>query len=578
MINYFKNKKRIDYIVFFIIIGVIIILMRSFQLQYTDNEKYSNKIEGIEIKHHIIRTTRGSILDRNNIILAESILMDTVILSDTKEFFSNISKVKKFCSILNINYEDLVYKLKNRENKKFSYITKGRYISPKTREEIKKLNLKSIYFIKEFKRYYPEGEIFSPLIGMTDIDHIGKMGLEKSFNKELQGKDGKKLVLVDNKGNIVEEIRQVSLPDEGKQLKLTIDARLQYIAYRELKEKVDSINAKSGSVVILDSTTGEILASASYPSYDLNNRKTYAPGKERNRVIIDSIEPASTAKPFLIAAALYSKKIDLDDIINTSPGYLMYGSKKYQDKNDNGKLTPEGILALSSNIGSIKISEKFDKKIYYDFLSYVGAGKMINLNFPSESKGQLNDYNTWRSSDVRSHALGYAFKMTPLQLAKAYSVIANQGLVINPYIIKNKITEKYINQKYKDSFLKIRNMLRSVVETGTAKKAQITGYTVGGKTGTAKVYIGGSSKFKYSDQEHASLFAGIVPVTKPKLVIVVVINNEPKKTMQYGGEVAAPVFQRVGVDALRILNVTPDNISGIENNFLTKSLNNDNYF
>ncbi len=559
MINYIKKLRRQDYIAFFVLIAIAIIFIRCFNLQYIENNKYSSKINKRDIKTHAIKAVRGTIYDRNDVILAESILVDTLGVTNTKEFFSNEDKdIKKLCKILNIEYKNLVKDLSNKKNKKFRYIE--RRLPPEVVEKISSLGLKGIGFQKEFKRFYPGGEVIANLIGMTDSFHNGEMGLEKSFNKILKEKDGEKIFRIDERGRTVANIGIVSPPKEGKKLVLTIDIRLQYVAYRELRKQIESVNAKSGSVVILDSTNGDILASASYPSYDPSDKNSYTPEKERNKVIIDSLEPASTIKPFLLTAALHSEKVNLKNTFNTNPGWIKFGKKKYSDTKNNGILTAAEVVVKSSNVGSILISQKFDKEIYHDLLEYVGIGDMVNINFPGEIEGKLDHHSEWGNSAIISHSIGYAFKVTPLQLAKAYSVIANEGVVINPRIIKSSIIQKNKIQKYKNSFIEVKNVIRKVVENGSGKNAAIKGYSVGGKTGTAELYVGGNKK-KYNKDEHVSLFAGITPITKPKLVIVVVI-NEPKTKPKgfFGGYIAAPVFSKIATDSLRILNVSPDNI------------------
>jgi len=368
----------------------------------------------------------------------------------------------------------------------------------------------------------------------------------------------------------------VIAPEEGKKLKLTIDIRLQYVAYRELKKQIISSKAVSGSVVILDTTNGDILASASYPSFDPNNRSTYTHEGARNRVIIDTLEPASTIKPFLLAAALHSKKVNLNDIYDTSPGYKRIENKVYRDYKNYGKLTVEEVIINSSNLGSIIIAEKFNKKIFYELLEHIGVGEKVNLNFPSEVEGSLKHYSEWKNSDVRSLAMGYAFKVSPLQLAKAYSVIANNGLVINPKFIKSENIQIHEEKKYENEFKKVKKVIRRVIEDGTAKRAAIEGYTVGGKTGTARLYLVDKKKNKYSDKDHISIFAGITPLNKPKLAIVVVI-NQPKTKVHFGGYVAAPVFKKVATDSLRILNISPDNISDYKKQVSTKNENIKNF-
>ena len=503
-----------------------------------------------------------------------------MIVNDTSSFLKDndaIEKVKKLCVILDMNFKVLLKKLKNRNHTKYTRIKEGRYLPSKTIEKILALDIDGIHFEEDFQRYYPEGEVTASLIGMLKEDKnvfFGQMGLEKSFNEMLKEEHGEKIVMIDKDKKIVNQLRVVNKQKEGKKLTLTIDARLQYVAYRELKKQAIKVNAKSGSVVILDTTNGDILAIANYPSYNPNNRRTYTPERARNRAIIDSLEPASTIKPFLLTAALHSKKVKLKYEYNTEPGRRKIDGKEYTDTTNNRILTAQEIVVKSSNIGSIMMLKKFDNKIYYDLLEYVGIGEIIGINFPLEAEGKLDHYSEWKKLGQNSHAIGYAFKVSPLQLAKAYSVIANEGFVINPRIEKDKITYKNKKPKYKNSFSKVKNIvLKKVVEDGTGKKARIDGYSVGGKTGTGRLHI---KKEGYDSKNHISLFAGITPLSLPKLVIVVVI-DQPQTEKHGGSDIAAPVFNKIATDSLRILNVSPDNISDYQKNVLNNIENKNNY-
>jgi len=577
MISYFKNLKRSDYILFLVIFVISIIMIRSLDLLYIETQVYKSEIEKREIKSDIIQATRGTIVDRNGSILADSMLTDTLGVKSTKIFFEENTEesLKKLCIILNKKYSYFVRDLKNKEKKKFIYI--GRHLLPSTVKKISELNLKGVGYEKEFLRFYPEGESTGNLIGNTNKEHIGKIGYEASFEKHLKEQNGKKIVRKDRNGKIVDHISLVIAPKDGDELKLTIDKRLQYVAYREIKKQAELVNAKSGSVVILDTTNGDILALASYPSFDPNDKNSYTTEKERNRAIMDSIEPASTIKPFLIAAALHSGKLDLKDMFDTNPGYKKFGRKKYKDTKNNGIVNYEDVLIKSSNIGSILISQEFDKEIYHDLLEYVGFGEKININFPSESGGKLDHHSYWHATDEISHSIGYALKVSPLQLAKAYSIIANEGIVINPRIIKKQSIRKDKKQKYEKSFSKVKYVLEKVVDEGSGKRASVKGYSVGGKTGTAEKYMGGKQK-KYNKKEHTSLFAGIIPIIEPKLVIVVVIDEPKTKPNEFfGGHISAPVFRKVATDSLRILNISPDKKMDYQKQVSTMFENLDNY-
>ena len=567
--NFYKGRKLFIFLIF--AASILAILIQSISYQYTNKDFYVDKSNARQIKEYPILTSRGMILDRNNYPLAITIPEDSIVATEPKILLENNKAFLDALDILGLDRDDVNKKLRKNINKKFIYIK--RHIRTEISEKIKELKVEGLYFKKENKRYYTEGEVIFPLIGQTTIDDIGVSGLEKSYNEILSGKNGEKRVLIDNDKNIVKDLELIKSPIAGKDIKLTIDHRLQYLAYKELKKQIENVNASSGSVVIIDSENGEILSIANYPSFNPNydKRSSEKINKARNRAVIDLIEPASTIKPFLAVAALSSKKVSLSDKFDTSGGkYQFTPDLLVRDESDYGILTMSGIIKNSSSVGSVKIIEKIDNKDYYNILKYVGFGERINLNFPGVSKGKLQHYKEWKKVRSGTLSYGYGVSVTPLQLVSAYNVIANHGKKIAPKLILRNYSNnnKNIPKNYKDSFSKVKRMMRRVVTEGTAKRANFTGYSVAGKTGTAKkIKTYGKG---YSSDKYTSIFVGMTPANNTKLIISVVIDN-PRVGGFFGGTIAAPVFRNIARESLRILNINADIKESLSlNNYLLK--------
>jgi cell division protein FtsI (penicillin-binding protein 3) len=408
---------------------------------------------------------------------------------------------------------------------------------------------------REYKRYYPSGEVTAHVLGFTNIDDHGQEGLELAFDSWLAGKKGAKRVIRDRMGHIVEDVEQVRAPQPGQNLTLSLDRRIQFLAYSELRKQLDDVDADSGEMVVLDVRTGEILAMVSLPTYNPNAVTGTNGSQRRNRAVTDVVEPGSTMKPFTMAAALSSGKFTpTSPQIDTGNGHFMYYGHDIHDDSANGVLTPTGVLTKSSNVGAAKIAIQLDTQFLYDSYRAFGFGDSTGSGFPGESSGLLKVGHTWRPLEKATIAYGYGMNLTPLQLANAYATLADDGVMHPPTFIKDGD-----NPGKQIVTPQIAHELVTMLETvtapgGTATRAQIANYSVAGKTGTAHLAaVGGYAKNNYN-----SLFAGIVPATDPRLVGVIVINN-PKKGY-FGGDVSAPVFQRVMDGALRLLDVPPDNI------------------
>jgi cell division protein FtsI (penicillin-binding protein 3) len=424
--------------------------------------------------------------------------------------------------------------------------------------------------MREYKRFYPEGESIAHLVGFTNIDDHGQEGLELAYEFWLGSTPGRKQVLRDRFGRVIEDIRLITEPIEGNDLATTIDLRLQYIAYQELKKAVYEHNATSGSIIIVDVESGEILAIANQPYFNPNNRSTMNASDYRNRAVADVFEPGSAMKPFILAAAINSGTYDESSIIDTNPGNLyINGSLITEDPLNYGEIDFETILARSSNVGASLISLSLDSEYLYQILTEFGFGKILGTGIPGEASGVLRPPENWVSVNQATMSYGYGLSVTTLQLAQAYSVLASGGLRRPLSIIRSDAQLAGTRVISEESARQINLMLEQVVVIGTGGNAAVENYRVGGKTGTAKKALRGS----YSETNYVASFAGFAPISNPRFAIAVVI-DDPKNGQYYGGSVAAPVFANVMSESLRMYGVEPDDIGINESNTLLASLSN----
>jgi cell division protein FtsI (penicillin-binding protein 3) len=429
------------------------------------------------------------------------------------------------------------------------------------------MQVPGVHLLREYRRYYPAGEVTGHLLGFTNIDDKGQEGLELAFDNWLHGVPGKKKVLRDRLGRIIEDVESIVPPSPGRDLVTAIDLRIQYLAYRELKAAVQTHKAASASAIVLDVLTGEVLADVNQPAFNPNDRSQINPARFRNRAITDILEPGSTFKPLIVAAALESGRFSPSSRIDTNPGFIRVGNKTIEDKHNYGVMDPAMVLAKSSNVGAVQIAMKLDKEMLWNTLSRFGAGRLTASGYPGESAGMLPPYQGWRPIGQATMAYGYGLSMTPLQLAQAYAVLAGDGLARPVSLVrvdKPPIARRVVSPETTRSVI---SMLEKVVTTeGTGIKAAVTGYRVAGKTGTARKIAAGGG---YEGDRHTAVFAGLVPASDPRLVIVVVV-DEPKGGFYFGGDVAAPVFSAVAAGAMRILAVPPDAAEPVADKPLTK--------
>lgn len=525
---------------------------RAFDLQVVQKQFYQDQGDARFLRVVPIPVSRGTIFDRNGEPLAVSTPMVSI-TAVPSEVLDNADRIPALAQALGTNPDDLKSYLEQRADREFAYLR--RQMSPDAAQAVLALDVPGVNGQREFKRYYPSGEVTAHVLGFTNIDDHGQEGLELAFDSWLSGKPGAKRVIRDRMGHIVEDVEQVRAPQPGQNLTLSIDRRIQFLAYSELKKQLDDVNADSGEMVILDVRTGEILAMVSLPTYNPNAVTGSNSAARRNRAVTDVVEPGSTMKPFTLAAGLSSGKYTpTSPMVDTGNGHWMFYGKDIHDDDPNGWLTPTGVLTKSSNIGAAKISLSLDTQYVYDAYRAFGFGESTGSGFPGESSGFLKVGKSWRPIEKATMAFGYGMNVTPLQLATAYATLADGGVMHPPTFIKGddnpgkQIVSPQIARE-------LVTMLETVTAPGgTATRAQIANYAVAGKTGTAHMTSGGA----YAKNNYNSLFAGIVPATDPRLVAVVVINNP--KNGYFGGAVSAPVFQRVMDGALRLLDVPPDNI------------------
>lgn len=500
---------------------------------------------------------RGMITDRNGVPLAISTPVDSV-WANPKDFTTSTKNTRQLSHLLNVPLSHIKHIIRHNKHREFVYLKRG--VNPQVAQAVAELALSGVYLEREYKRYYPQSETASQVVGFTNIDDQGQEGLELAYNSWLAGTPGKEQALKDLYGHVVAVLNDTKSAKSGHDLILSLDNRIQYAAYRYLKDTVTKYHAKSGSVVVLNPKTGEIFAMANMPSFNPNRRPAHDYGQFRNRAVTDMFEPGSTMKAFSIASALDSGKYTDETIINTNPGRLKVGKNIVHDDEwvNHGKLTVAQVLQKSSNIGVTKMTLSLPPAHFMDLLRRVGFGERTSSNFPGESPGALAYHDTWQPFVLATLAFGYGISVTPLQLAQAYGIIANDGLQCPITFLKHDAPPqctRVMGAKVANSMLK---MLELVVQKGgTGFRAKINGYHIAGKTGTANI----AGLHGYNKHHHVASFVGIAPATDPKLVVAVII-RDPRNIQDkyYGGTVAAPAFAKIMGESLRILNITPDDI------------------
>jgi cell division protein FtsI (penicillin-binding protein 3) len=500
-----------------------------------------------------IAAHRGTITDRYGEPLAVSTPVDSVWVNP-KELALAADQIPLLAKALRQDKTELTRRITSNLDREFLYLSRHRL--PGDAQKIKALGIPGVYLKREYRRYYPSGEVAGHVLGFTNVDDAGQEGLELSFDHWLGGEDGAKRVIVDRYGRVVQDVDSIRAVRPGRDLVLSIDLRIQYLAYRELKSAVREQRARGGSVVVLDVTTGEVLAMVNQPAYNPNDREQLSAVTYRNRAVTDILEPGSAMKPFVVAAGLAAGKYQADSFIDTSPGYLKVGAKIYEEEHGSlGRINLATILARSSNVGMGMLALSLEPEQIWNTLNGFGFGQVTTSGFPGESAGLLSHYSHWRPVGIFAMSHGYGLSVTPLQLTHAYATLGAYGLSRPVSFLRVDEAPAGDQMLNRDVSASLIHLLESVVtaERATGTRAAIPGYRVAGKTGTAwKANAGG-----YQTDKYMSVFGGLAPATRPRLAAVVVI-DDPGAGRYLGGDVAAPVFSEVVGGALRLLAVPPD--------------------
>ena len=528
----------------------MMLLLRAFWIQGPGNAFYEAKgIRGTQ-RELELPASRGKILDRNGQVIATSLEAKSIIAyNDTVPDDLAADKVQKLASLLQISEAELRKKLKEERKQIFL----KRQVEPAIAQQIKQLEIPGIGLNNEYRRFYPEGEAMAHVVGFTNVNDKGQEGMELSREAELAGRPGQRRVVVDRLGRVVEEMAILQLPQNGKDLNLSIDSKIQFLAYNAVKDAVEKHRAKAGGAVVLDTQTGEILALANYPSYNPNDRKYLTGEQLRNRVLTDTFEPGSTMKPLTVAIALEKGVVKPDTNMVIGAKYLV-GPKPITDTHPYANLTVAQIIQKSSNIGTSKIAmNSLSAEEMWDFYTSVGFGQAPKIGFPGAVAGTVHPFKKWVPSDQARIAFGYGISASLFQVARAYTVFARDGELVPLTIERSPDFKPGIKVLSPKAAIEMRAMLETVTEPGgTAIKAQAEGFRVGGKTGTAHKLVGKGYGNKYR-----AYFAGLAPISAPRIVVAVMI-DEPTAGSHYGGDVAAPVFSTIVSETLNTLNVLPD--------------------
>ena len=531
---------------------------RAVELQLFNHDYFEKQGDDRSLRVAKIAAHRGAITDRNGEPLAISTPVDSVWVNP-HELNDNIEQLPKLARALGEDQQPLARRITSNLDREFLYLE--RHMPPEQAAKVKALGIPGVYLLREYRRYYPAGEVTGHVVGFTTVDDKGQEGLELGFEQLLNGEDGAKRVLQDSYGRYVQNVESIRAPRPGRDLTTSIDLRIQYLAYRELKAAMGEYRAHAGSIVVIDVDTGEVLAMVNQPSYNPNDREQLKPGLYRNRAATDIFEPGSSVKPFIMAAALASGQYKPDSVVDTSPGFFKVGTKVEEDEHNLGVIDLATILAKSSNVGIAKIALSLRPEEIWSTFSSLGLGQVSGSGYPGESAGTLTNYAHWRPLGIATLSHGYGLSVTPLQLAHAYATIGAGG--IKRPITFEKISAPVPGQRVMDPKVAhdLVELMEHVVEKGaTATRASLIGYRVSGKTGTAYKSIAGG----YSTDRYMAVFAGLVPASHPKLATVVVI-DEPMGDMHehQGGEVSAPVFASVMSGALRLMDIAPDDLQNV---------------
>jgi cell division protein FtsI (penicillin-binding protein 3) len=533
------------------------VVAAAFHRQVLEHEFLRDEGEKRFLREREIAARRGMVTDRHGEPLAISTSMSTI-WADPQLLADRADAVPALAEALELPADGLRKRLDAyaKQGKRFMYLK--RRVEPQCTDDVREVSdgfkLAGIGVDTEYRRFYPGGEMFGQVVGFTNVDDIGQEGVELVFEDRLRAEPGKRRVIQDGRGRVVDEVEQIKAPTHGEDVALSLDRRLQFLAYRELKRAVAEHRAKSGTAVLLDVTTGEVLAMVNQPAFNPNAARSEPIENRRNRALTDVFEPGSTMKPLVVATALEAGIINARTPVNTAPGVLKVGRNRVKDIRNYGVLSATGVITKSSNVGVVKIAHRMDRAMLWQAYGNLGFGHVTGVEFPGERTGFLPHYEGWSRFEHATLAFGYGLNVTSLQLAQAYAAIANDGVKLPVSLQRRDAVPQGERVFSTDTARAVRAMMETVVSNkGTARRAKIEGYRVGGKTGTAKK----ATAHGYAAGKYQSVFAGMAPISKPRFAMVVMV-DEPRGESYYGGIVAAPTFAKVMQAALRLYNVAPD--------------------
>jgi cell division protein FtsI (penicillin-binding protein 3) len=532
----------------FLLLGARAVFLQVVNAGYLQEQGNARHLRVVEDSSH-----RGMILDRNGEPLAISTPVDSL-WANPEELSGAHAQWPALAKLLGLPVREIGQLVRRNKGREFMYLK--RHVAPEMAQQVLALGVPGVAVQREYRRFYPAGAVAGHVVGFTNVDDQGQEGLELAYNSWLSATPGKKRVLKDRLGNVVETVESISLPMAGRDLTISIDRRIQYLAYRELKAAVAESKAQAATAVVLDARSGEILAMVNEPGFNPNNRSNLRSQVFRNRAVTDVFEPGSTLKAFTIATALESGKFSPSTVIDTAPGNIQVGRNTIRDTHNYGMLTVAGVIEKSSNVGATKIAFGLSKTSLWQMLTKVGFGSLTKVGLPGESAGVVNPPSGWGPIEQATVSFGYGISVTALQLAHAYSGLANDGALLPLTLLRRDQPVEGVRIMSDKTARQVGAMLEMAVSAdGTGSAAQVYHYRVAGKTGTVHKLSGGS----YSANNYLALFAGFAPASDPRLVMVIMV-DDPTGQAYYGGQIAAPVFGKVMSGALRLLNITPDDL------------------
>ncbi len=541
---------RSKLIVALMALGFTGLVGRAAHVQVIDNDFFIRQGEVRFARTLTLPANRGRVLDRNGVLLASSVPAPSI-WANPEDLERDPVKLRQLAKLLGMAPAELEDKLKNEEK---TFVWLRRQMDESVVKEIRALNIKGVYDIKEYKRLYPEGEAAAHIVGFTNVEDKGQEGVELIFQKQLAGQAGSRRVIKDRLGRVVEAVGETVPPVDGQDLQLSIDSKVQFYAYQTLRDAVAQHKAKAGSVVVLDAQTGEILALANYPSYSPDKRGNLTGEQLRNRALTDSFEPGSTMKPFTVALALQQGLVKPETPIQTAPGKITITGSTISDVHAYGVLTVNEVIQKSSNVGTVKMAMQLQPREMWEMFADLGFGQKPQLPFPGVVSGRLRPYKTWRPVEQATMSYGYGVSSSLFQVARAYTVFARDGEIVPATLMKTTQPAVGTRVYSPEHAVAMRKMLQMASGPGgTGQKAQTMGYSVGGKSGTARKQEGKG----YASKKYRGFFVGIAPIDQPRIVVAVMI-DEPSNGVYYGGAVAAPVFSQTVQQTLRLMGVQPD--------------------